>query len=313
MTTVGILYESSEWSDFKLAEELAACGLDVRMIDFGIEGALADDAFGADPAIEAACRCDALVSRVFASAVVRGHACAHRRMAALAERAQARGITMINPPRAHFFEIDKRQATAALAQAGIDVPRIRACGTPDEITAAAAGGTIAFPCIVKPNCGGRTTLTAIVRDEGELSASLDAAPPDIALLAEDYLTPEFGFITRVELVDGAIALIVKRSVVAGGLSAYHLGSTYEVYRDAPRAVREAALAAGRTLSIRFGSFDIIECGGRAYVIDANSVSNVSQDNTEMFGIDLMQEYARAIARICAGKTTADAAGAKSSA
>ena len=30
---VGVLYESSEWSDFKLAQELAARGLPVRMID----------------------------------------------------------------------------------------------------------------------------------------------------------------------------------------------------------------------------------------------------------------------------------------
>ena len=55
--------------------------------------------------------------------------------------------------------------------------------------------------------------------------------------------------------------------------------------------------AGRALGIGFGSFDIIENGGRAYVIDANSVSNVSPDNTETFGgFDLMREYAQAIVK-----------------
>ena len=114
---------------------------------------------------------------------------------------------------------------------------------------------------------------------------------------EDYVEPERGFITRIELVDGAVALVVKRSVVDGGLSASHLGSEYELYPECAPRVRAAAEEAGRTLSIGFGSFDIIENAGRAYVIDANSVSNVSPDNTETFGgFDLMREYAQAIAK-----------------
>ena len=60
---VGVLYESSEWSDFKLAQELAARGLPVRMIDME-----------RPDAVEAAFSCRLLVSRVFASALERGHA-----------------------------------------------------------------------------------------------------------------------------------------------------------------------------------------------------------------------------------------------
>ena len=52
--------------------------------------------------------------------------------------------------------------------------------------------------------------------------------------------------------------------------------------------------AAALLAIRYGSFDVIECERGAFVIDANSVSNVSEDCTEMFGIDLMHEYARSI-------------------
>ena len=116
-------------------------------------------------------------------------------------------------------------------------------------------------------------------------------------VVEDYIAPERGFITRVELVDGAVALIVKRSVVKGGLSAYHLGSRYGLYPECAEEIRATAVLAGRALGIGFGSFDIIENGGRAYVIDANSVSNVSPDNTETFGgFDLMREYAQAIAK-----------------
>lgn len=301
---IGILYESREWSDYKLAAELAEAGCEVRMIDLALgdardwraEAAVAGEALS----------CDLLVSRVFASAVFRGHGYVHERMANLIPAAEARGIAMVNPPRAHCFEIDKRRAVGELARAGVDVPRVQACGTPAELAAligvspeeGVAGGAPAVrcPCIIKPNCGGRTTYTAVARTDEEARAFLGDAP-DLEFVIEDYIEPERGFITRIELVDGSCALAVKRSVVDGGLSAYHLGSTYELYRDLPASVRATAEMAGRALSIEFGSFDIIEAGGRAFVIDANSVSNVSPDNTSTFGgFDLMREYARAIAR-----------------
>lgn len=303
---IGVLYESREWSDYKLAAELAEAGCEVRMIDL----ALADgsDEWAGAALFGAALECDLLVSRVFASAVFRKHAYAHELMANLIPAVEARGIAMVNPPRAHFFEIDKRRAVEELARAGVDVPCVQACGTSAELAALIGASSedaadeastlrvLRYPCIIKPNCGGRTTYTAIARTDEEARAFLDGAP-DFEFIVEDYLLPERGFITRIELVDGACELAVKRSVVDGGLSAYHLGSTYELYHDLPAPVRATAEAAGRALSIEFGSFDIIEAGGRAFVIDANSVSNVSPDNTATFGgFDLMREYARAIAR-----------------
>ena len=281
---IGLLYESGEWSDYKLAAELAEAGRDVRMIDMAH--------LRADAAAEAAGSCDALVSRVFASAVFRGHGAAHEAMRLVCETAEARGIPMINPARAHFFEIDKRRATEELARAGVDVPRVQACGLPSGLDPAGWS----YPCIIKPNCGGRTTFTAVARTAEEARSFLETAP-QIVFVVEDFIAPERGFITRVELVGGAVALVVKRSVVKGGLSAYHLGSRYELYPECAEEIRAAAVLAGRALGIGFGSFDIIENGGRAYVIDANSVSNVSPDNTETFGgFDLMREYAQAIAK-----------------
>lgn len=287
---IGVLYESGEWSDYKLAAELAEAGLDVRMVDLALGEAR--DERAAAVALGAALECDALVSRIFASAVFRGHGHVHQRMRELVAAAERKGIPLVNPAPAHFYEIDKRLAVEALLQAGLDAPRIQASGAPGKLDPAGWD----FPCIIKPNCGGRTTYTCLARTAEEARTFL-AEAPDLEFLVEDYIEPERGFITRIELVDGACALAVKRSVVDGGLSAYHLGSTYELYRDLPASVRATAEAAGRALSIEFGSFDIIEAGGRAFVIDANSVSNVSPDNTATFGgFDLMREYARAIAR-----------------
>ena len=92
---IGVLYESDEWSDHKLAAELEACGAPALLLDM-------EDA----ASMQAALACEMLVSRVFASARFRGHTASLKRMALLARTAEERGIPLVNPARAHFFEVD---------------------------------------------------------------------------------------------------------------------------------------------------------------------------------------------------------------
>lgn len=277
---IGILYESDEWSDHKLLAELVRQGVPARLVDMEGAGAL-DEALG----------CSFLVSRVFASAQFRNHGASLARMPRLAKEAARRGIPLVNPGRAHAFEVDKRLATETLAAAGLVVPAVLACARPPRLDPE----EFAYPCIVKPNCGGRSTCTALLRDVGQAGAFL-AQAPDIEFIVEEYVEPECGYLTRIELVDGACALVVKRSVAASGLSSYHEGSTYAPYDDCPAAVRAAAVRAGEVLGIVHGSFDVIECGRGPCIIDANSVSNVSEDCTELLSFDLMRAHAEAIAR-----------------
>ena len=284
---IGVLYESDEWSDWKLHDELlAVLGEPVAMIDMEEDGC-----------VQRALSCELLVSRVFASAVFRGHARAAENMLRLVgelERAGEGATEMINPPCAHQYEVSKAAVVEKLAPAGLDVPRVLDLGRPGALLDSV--GDWAYPCIVKPDCGGRTTHTAVLWDAAEARAFLKLAP-DLVFIVEEYLRSRGGFITRIELVDGEIALAVKRSVASSGLSSYHEGSTYDPYPDVPMRVQGVVLAAGRLLGIEFGSFDVVEtAGGGAFTIDANSVSNVSEDCTELFGIDLMREYATAIAR-----------------
>lgn len=331
---IGILYESGEWSDFKLARELEKAlaesdGVDVevRLVDMTAEGC-----------VERALECDFLVSRVFASAVFRGHARAHDNMGRLVRALDGAGIAMVNVPRAHFYEIDKRAAAAAMERGEVLVPQIFACGMPVELLGLVDAWV--YPCVIKPNCGGRSTCTVVAHTADEarlfLAAMVDAgmheesegaaagngeglgrdsgdeassgaagvaigradASVDVArmsFIVEEFLTSRGGFLTRVELVDGRVLFAVKRSVTENGLSSYHVGSTYEMYRDCPDEVMDAVLRAARLLGIRYGSFDVIETDWGPFVVDANSVSNVSEDCTDLFGIDLMREYARALA------------------
>lgn len=144
---------------------------------------------------------------------------------------------------------------------------------------------------------GRTTHTAKLDCAADAAAFLREAP-DLMYIVEDYIPARAGFMTRAEICGGSIVLIVKRSIAPNGLSSYHEGSTYELYPDCPAKVREDILKAARALDIEFGSFDVMEAeDGKAYMIDANSVSNVSEDCAELFGgLDLMKTYAAAMAK-----------------
>ena len=241
--------------------------------------------------VEQALACGMLVSRVFASARFRGHDAALESMERLVDEAQARGIVMINEPRAHRYEVSKVAATRTLAEADLMTPAIIAFGMPEGLDASA----FAYPCVIKPDCGGRSTHTLLARDADEARRFIAQAPA-MPFVVQEYVEPEFGYVTRIEVVDDELPLIAKRSIGEGGLSSYHAGSTYELYPDCPDGVRDAALRAARALGIGFGSFDVIETRHGAYFIDANSVSNVSEDCTELFGFDLMRAHARGMAR-----------------
>ncbi|MEI3376668.1 MAG: hypothetical protein V8R08_02315 [Coriobacteriales bacterium] len=278
---IAVLYESDEWSDHKLAAELAHSfpGACVEMIDMTVPDA-----------VERALSCDLLVNRVFASALFRGHEDAHRNMARLIDELEQDDAGLVNPAAAHFYEIDKVCALDALDHVGIAVPLLHARGKYGALDVAA----VEYPAIVKPVCGGRTTHTSIVETPEELEAHL-AASPDMEFMVQRYVRPERGFITRVEVVVGKPLFAVKRSVAHNGLSAYRFGSTYEMYDDCPAAILEDVTKAAAELDFFFGSFDIVESGDGAFFIDANSVSNVSEDCTELFGVDLMRCYAEALA------------------
>lgn len=279
--SIGILYESNEWSDWKLRDECAALGHRVRMIDAG------GDAAG-DEALE----CALLVSRVFASAWSRGHDGILERMPQLLARIDAVGIPLINPSRAHAFETSKTLAAKTLADQGIPAPHVFGVVPLHELAVL----PVRFPCVVKPDCGGRGTHTAIVANARELATFTAEHSDDLTYVVEEYCEPAFGYLTRIEIIGGECALVVKRSIAENGLSGYHWGSHYAPYPDCPSAITAAACEAAACLGFEVGSFDVVETADGFSFIDCNSVSNVSEDNTEILAMDLMREYARYIDR-----------------
>lgn len=287
--SIKLLYESEEWSTYALQGRIREQGIPCQLVC--MEDEIAEEQFS---------DCDLVVSRVFASAQFRGHERSLERMPGLIAYLKEQQIPMLNPYQAHFYEVSKELSTRVLKEHGFPVPEVygtfqnRAGAGPEDIFSSLPAG-IRYPCIVKPNCGGRTTCTYIIQNEKELKETLPGIP-GIEMLVEEYIEPIHGFLTRIEVIGGVCRLIVKRSVTENGLSAYHLGSEYQDYPDCSQKIREAAQKAMDLLEIRFGSLDIIEGREGFAIIDVNAVSNASEDNTEMFRFDLMKETAQYIAQ-----------------
>ena len=169
---IGILFESGEWSDYALRDNIVAMGVPADLIDMQEdidEGKLLSYKM--------------IVSRVFASSVFRGHEKALAQMDAVIELLKQHRIPMLNTYEAHYYEISKSLQTATLAEHGFPVPKVYGVYTPDELrrcldaqqdqgqraeplrprahkaTTYPTQERIGYPCIVKPDCGGRTTYT----------------------------------------------------------------------------------------------------------------------------------------------------------
>ncbi|HBI60814.1 MAG TPA: hypothetical protein DDY31_06325 [Lachnospiraceae bacterium] len=282
-----LLYESEEWSTYALQSRIQEQGISCQLVC--MEDGIPWEQFS---------NCDLVVSRLFASAQFRGHERSLRRMPELIAYLREKQIPMLNPYQAHFYEVSKELSTRVLSEHGLPVPKVygtfqKRAGIGMEDALNVLPAEMQYPCIIKPNCGGRTTYTYIIHNGKELEDAV-LQIPDIEMIVEEYIEPVHGFLTRIEVIGGECRLIVKRSVTENGLSAYHLGSKYQDYPDCSRQIRETSIEAMRILDIRFGSLDVIEYGSHFAIIDVNAVSNASEDNTEMFHFDLMKETAQYI-------------------
>ena len=274
--SIVVLYESDEWSTYALRDYIAQSGIPLQLVN--MEENINKDLFET---------CNLVVNRVFASSQFRNHQKSLAQTPELLSWLDEKKIPVVNASQAHSYEISKYLSTTTLAKYGISVPDVYGVVRKGKDNSF----EMQYPCIMKPNCGGRTNYTFILHNEQEFQNALQQIP-DIEMIVEQYIEPVKGFLTRIEVIGGECRLIVKRSVTENGLSAYHLGSKYEIYADCREEIRDTAVKAMELLNIEFGSMDIIENEDGFYIIDINAVSNASEDNTEMFHFDLMLETAK---------------------
>lgn len=279
--SIGILFESQEWSSTALCAYVRQEGIDACLIDLE-----------QDINIDEILSHKLIVNRVFASAQFRNHSKSLDIVKDVLDEIREMNIPLINQYEAHFYETSKFLAAQTLEKFKLPSPEIYDCfvsgNQPNFMN-------IEYPCILKPNCGGRTNYTYIIRDEKEFRDVLNSIDLNIEFIVQQFIEPVKGYITRIEVIGGECYSILKRTVTDGGLSAYNLGSKYLDYDDCPNEIKQAAKDTMKHLKIDMGSLDIIENGEDFYIIDVNSVSNFAPENIEMFGYNMIQDMAKYIA------------------
>ena len=273
--SIGILYESDEWSVRHLHDLLNGAGIDTALYNLEMDRVAMDQVL----------RSRLIVNRLFPSAPLRGYASAFQTAGKVLRLVKVRRIPMINSYEAYAFDCSKLRSGRALREAGLPVPNCYAAfRTPGQVDPK----KLSYPCMLKPDCSGRSLYTYIIKSRTDLEKTL-AEVPSRPFLVQQYIEPVKGYTTRVEIVGDELMSVMKRSAGKNALSSYHAGSVFQAYPDCPKEILQASVLALNVLSTEMGSLDIIESGnGSFYIIDVNATSNFSEDNLKMMGFDPIQ-------------------------
>jgi ribosomal protein S6--L-glutamate ligase len=276
--SVGILFDSIEWSNQHLADIIEKARIETELINLNTEP-VCFNRIG---------RHALLVNRLFPSAFFRGHQQAYAIARNVLHIANEMGIEMINPYHAFAYDWSKMCTSVALERHDIPTPQwVAYFSQIDQLNKE----SIVYPCVMKPDCGGRSLHTYILNDERDLDRAIKEIP-QMPFLIQAYIHPSKKYTTRIEIVGSHVISVMKRYVGDDGFSSYHAGSVFKDYPECPDKVIASAVKALRVLHIDMGSLDIIETNHNTFsIIDINATSNFSEDNIAMFGYDPIRPMA----------------------
>lgn len=257
---IAIIYESEEWSNTYLRDYLMKKGFDVIFINF--EEAVLNAAFFDSVAL--------VVNRIFPSSYFRGHFKTYFKGIDFLRDLNERRIPMINSYDALVYDFDKQLVCKTLRDKNISTPEIY-CSTRDFSL-----DKIKFPCIVKPNSGGRSRYTIKAEKGDELFEFLKITPP-IDFIFQEYINSSDNYTLRIEVIDNEIFSAVKRSMDGNGISSYHRGAMYEHVYELDKHIESMVIDTMNVLNIKMGGIDIIvNDEGCSFIIDVNATSNFSK-------------------------------------
>lgn len=171
----------------------------------------------------------------------------------------AQGAAIVNPYPVMMALRDKIIGTSILQAAGIPVPATWVVSHPHELTPLLAGG----PLVVKPYLGTGGFGVRIVHSAGDLAEM----PPPInkePILAQRYHPPE-GRDRKIYSIGGRLFGVKKVFPAVTEEEKYG-----EPFVPAPD-LSEIARRCGAAFGIDLYGVDIIESGGRPYVVDMSSI------------------------------------------
>ncbi len=281
--SIGILFESIEWSNEQLANHLNKLGVKAELIN------LEEDTINLDSILKH----KLIINRIFPSSPFRGYKRSYNLAMSILRIIDDYNIPMINSYKSYQYDCSKLSTYYALNKNDLPLPKIYAFFQKDINL---NDYPVLYPCVLKPDCGGRSKYTFILKDKDEMKEALEKIPY-VPFIIQEYVSPDKNYTTRIEIIGGKIIAILKRYIGEGNLSGYHSGSKYEDYKNCPEEIIDASKQALKVLDIDMGSLDVIETNTNDfYIIDVNSTSNFSEDNVEMLGFDPIESMAKHIAK-----------------
>lgn len=257
--SIAIIYESEEWSNIYLKDYLSEKGFEVAFINF--EKAVFDAAFFNSVEL--------IVNRIFPSSYFRGHVKTYYKGIDFLRNLNEKGIPMINSFEALMYDFDKQLVCKALRDNNVNTPEIYCSSRDFDLD------KIKYPCIVKPNRGGRSTYTCKVDNREELYEFLKTLPA-IDFIYQEYIQSVDNYTLRIEVINGEVFSAVKRSMDEKGISSYHRGAAYEHIHELDKHIENLVINTLNILSIKMGGIDVIVGKNGPYIIDVNATSNFSK-------------------------------------
>ncbi|MFC1724118.1 RimK family alpha-L-glutamate ligase [candidate division KSB1 bacterium] len=274
--SIGILYESDEWSNWRIKNLIESHGIKTNYIyieNFKLSGGKFPDRL--------------YINRVFPSAGMRGNNKALKNTSGILEVLNNLKIPVINSFNAFLYDCSKVKTYDKLLGIKINIPEYYFIGDLKSINSFIK--KISFPAVLKKDCGGRSFDLNIIRNAGDLQ-KLNIKIESDCWIIQEFIEPVKEFTTRVEIVDGKIMTVLKRYLGKGGVSSYSTASRYEVYNDCPLDIKEDSIKIMNFLEIEMGSIDFIETeSGINYVIDVNATSNFTPDYIPLLGFDPVEK------------------------
>jgi ribosomal protein S6--L-glutamate ligase len=258
--TIAIIYESEEWSNTYLRDYIMKNGYEVVFINF--EEAVLNAAFFDSIGL--------IVNRIFPSSYFRGHMKTYFKGIDFLKELNEKRIPMINSYEALMYDFDKKLVCKTLHDNNIRTPEIYCSSKNFSVD------KIEFPCIVKPNSGGRSRYTVKVENIDELFEFLKISP-QIEFIFQKYIKSIDNYTLRIEVLNGEVFSAVKRSIDENGISSYHRGAIYEHVYELDKHIEHMVIDTLNILNIKMGGIDLITNDRGPYIIDVNATSNFSKE------------------------------------
>lgn len=282
MARLAILYEHPEW--FRpLFDALARAGIP-------FEQWRADSlAFGLDETDLP----DLVFNRMSASATWRGHAHAQFAVRELLAVLEARRVAVVNGAPAYELEISKVRQMELFRRAGARVPRTGVANCPKQLMQAARG--LAFPVMVKPNCGGAGAGVRRFDSPAQLEAAAGEAEfgCDNVALVQEHIPSRDGACYRIEILDGQVLYCLKVQRDGAGYNLCPADACASASK--PVFTRCEPLPEAETIALNAARLGRIDLCGVEYIIDhrtgepvfydLNVLSNFVANAREVVGFD----------------------------